>query len=501
VRSGALRLSLGAAATLLALCCGQTKRDPEPGVSAQGGSGGSSASGGDTVADAPIVAGESGTVEGAGGNVGGIAPGGNAGEGHVPAGSAGHGERAAGGGTAAAGEAGLGGIPAGAGGSGVCLDTLCGTDCVDLATNPDHCGACDRPCSTFGVDSAACIAGSCAPTCSRGFDDLVQPVAPDDDDGCEAIDLETNPLNCGSPGRVCPGHARVCVAGRCLPPSCTDDLQCNDDGARVSCCTSLLVPGGTFYRGTDTDYPATVSDFYLDKFEATVGRMREFHDAYDREGLLALLHSGAGAHPSAGVGWQSDWDQYLPEDRTRLDSMLACDSVYETWRNPPSTTEDLPSSCVDWYLAYAFCAWDGGRLSTEAEWEYAAGGGDQERTYPWGETEPDASLAVYECRGNSSDDGCTFADLLPVGSTPLGNGRWGHSDLAGSMFEWILDPLNAFSNPCSDCVNRPGLLYSPVIRGGSWADPSSTLAVTFRSGFEPDYRDAHQAPRCARPAP
>ncbi len=72
-------------------------------------------------------------------------------------------------------------------------------------------------------------------------------------------------------------------------------------------------------------------------------------------------------------------------------------------RTRRGATKTKPINCLDWYTAFAFCAWDGGRLATEAEWNYAASGGSEHRYYPWSKpatsTAIDDSYAVY-CGGN-----------------------------------------------------------------------------------------------------
>jgi formylglycine-generating enzyme required for sulfatase activity len=102
---------------------------------------------------------------------------------------------------------------------------------------------------------------------------------------------------------------------------------------------------------------------------------------------------------------------------------------------------------VNWFEAYAFCIWDGGFLPSEAEWEYAAAGGSQQREYPWGSTDPGMGneYAIYN---NYYPSG-----VAPVGTTTLGAGLWGQLDLLGEVHEWNLDWYATYDDPCVDCAD------------------------------------------------
>src|SRR5205814_5051728 len=150
-----------------------------------------------------------------------------------------------------------------------------------------------------------------------------------------------------------PGVARSCES---LPATC-------GPSANDSCCRSLLVPGGTFKRTYDgVDFrdesaPATVSDFYLDKYEITVARFRAFIEAGSGTRTRPPAE-GAGAHPRiAGSGWRSAWNGKLARDTAVLKAGLKCHPSYQSWTDEPGDNERKPVNCVDWYTAFAFCAW------------------------------------------------------------------------------------------------------------------------------------------------
>ena len=360
------------------------------------------------------------------------------------------------------------------------------------------CRRCDagRACQR-GADctSGVCGDGICrAPTCTDGQRNGTE-LATDCGGECPACESQTQ---CGS-DEDCPSGD--CNDGLCVsPPSCSGATPPLCQGR--DCCASPRVEGGSFIMGGDPADAAygcvfdasqthlgTVSSFRLDLFEVTVGRFRKFIEA----GQSAWKPSaGAGAH--AGLpetGWQAQWDSQIPTSRELWEQQLSVTSG--TWTPDPGNRENRPINSVTWFEAFAFCVWDGGRLPSELEWEYAAAGGDENRPYPWGFARPNETLAAFACNGDCSGTPDSVR-ILDVGSKWLGKGRWGQQDLAGNMGEWVVDwyDYRLFSHlgqPCSDCVDM-GLVAPPgsrVSRGGYPTASSVEICSTRRNGSVGNY--------------
>ena len=241
------------------------------------------------------------------------------------------------------------------------------------------------------------------------------------------------------------GANTSCYAGM---PSC-QGLAANC-GAGESCCASPTVTGGMFNGDNNASYPATVSSFRLDKYEVTVGRFRNFVAAVvggwkpaSGSGKHTHLNSGAGL-ANTGGGFEPGWDAInwntstnLPTDKATWDGYLSCDAPYQTWTPSSGGNEVKPINCVNWYQSAAFCIWDGGFLPSEAEWNYAAAGGNEQRQYPWSLP---ASSTTIDCSYANYYGAAGFCVAPPDGSTsvvgsvsPKGNGLYGHADLGGNV--------------------------------------------------------------------
>lgn len=302
-------------------------------------------------------------------------------------------------------------------------------------------------------------------------------------------------------GTTCSGSTPVCSGGQCVAlsptgPSCTGLAATCGPNNDANCCASTVIPGGTFNRSNDASSPATVSDFRMDVYELTVGRFRKFVEAgKGTQEDPPLDESGANANLS-GSGWQSGWNTLLEANKGALVAKLKCNSSLETWTDSAGANENRPLNCVNWYEAFAFCIWDGGRLATEAEWNYAAAGGSEQREYPWSVP---ATSKTIDCT-YAAYSGCA-GDALNVGShSTKGDGKWGQADLAGNLWEWVLDWNADYSNPCYDCAKLTGSSFRGI-RGGSFDGSESYLLSSYRSYRTPLSRYSNRGARCVRNAP
>jgi formylglycine-generating enzyme required for sulfatase activity len=141
-----------------------------------------------------------------------------------------------------------------------------------------------------------------------------------------------------------------------------------------------------------------------------------------------------------------------------------------------------------------------------AESNFAAAGGSEQRYYPWSTSIDggtiDATYASYKedpprmCNGDGVD-GCAMEDLIFVGTRPKGNGRWGHADMAGNVWEWALDGDDTMPLPCSDCA--AGMLTNRrSVRGGSYQDIPFALATERHVAEVIFSAEEYNGARCAR---
>ncbi len=235
----------------------------------------------------------------------------------------------------------------------------------------------------------------------------------------------------------------------------------------------VRIPGGTFEMGSSgaVKMPAhtvQVSSFALMKTEVTFG---QYNTCVSAGGCTPAHTSDGSCFVFNGAQWE----------KGKLPSSFQ--------------GADQPVVCVDWGQAQDFAKWAGGRLPTEAEWEYAARSGGAAWAYPWGDAEATCGRAVMDDGG----DGCGAKRTWPVCSKPAGNSTQGVCDMAGNVWEWVQDGYHdSYSGDAGDGTAWEGGGYYPLRCGGGWHDTASRLRASERSVDGPSYRDDLLGFRLAR---
>ena len=238
----------------------------------------------------------------------------------------------------------------------------------------------------------------------------------------------------------------------------------------------VKIPGGSFQMGSnegDADekpvHRVTLDGFELTRSEVTVAQ----YEACVKAGKCTDYHL-------TGYEWPG-------QDFTEYPSC--------NWAK--RGRGDHPINCVDWDQSAAFCQWAGGKLPTEAQWEYAARSGGRDWRYPWGDEKATCDRAVMDDGGN----GCGKGGTWPVCSKPRGHSKQGLCDLAGNVWEWVSDWQGSYSPGSSRNPTGPSSGSNRVPRGGCWFNPAARLRAASRGGAPPGFRGYDLGFRCLRSHP
>jgi formylglycine-generating enzyme required for sulfatase activity len=382
-----------------------------------------------------------------------------------------------------------------------------------------------RPRYANGVDSSR-DGDECAPgnapnvddapdaNCAEKFDPVLPSLIDGEDVAARAptVTLGTSPQNLRP--LAADGTDRPSCQGKTGPGITTCGPNKDEN-----CCRSLEVPGGK--AGS-----LEVRTFDLGVYEVTVGRFEVFVETFGGD-LRGAAKSGA------IPGISAEHAAKLPPDRETVDLTMGdqCQARSDvgnygarTWPSKkvlqtvkrlmsddndraadiradarPDRLRAKPVNCVTYWMAEAFCKWDGGRLPTNDEWRYAAIGGDELRPYPWsGKRTPNKLVTHFKMDGASFtypedfpyfDNGMNAYHIAPPGQKPAGAARWGHMDMAGNVLEFMADETS------------PG---KGILRGGSWEghdDANSVANVNYpfdrtygSAGFRCAYGEAPPPP-------
>ncbi|MFN4081874.1 MAG: SUMF1/EgtB/PvdO family nonheme iron enzyme [Saprospiraceae bacterium] len=272
----------------------------------------------------------------------------------------------------------------------------------------------------------------------------------------------------------------------------------------------VFIRGGTFRMGCTSEqrdcdgddsptFEATVSDFYLGRYEVTVREFKAFVDATgyqtdaEKKGWSYVCTDSW--EKKAGVNWKCDAKGNIR----------------------PASEMNHPVLHVSWYDAVEYCNWlseraglrkvytisggkvvadwnaNGYRLPTDAEWEYAARGGSQSKGYKYaGSNNLDEVAWYWENSGDKRLSGewdfnkmiANNCRMHPVGEKKPN--ELGLYDMSGNVWEWCWDWKGAYSSDAKTNPRGPEGGSRRVLRGGSWSNGAVNCRVSHRHNYYPD---------------
>jgi formylglycine-generating enzyme required for sulfatase activity len=234
------------------------------------------------------------------------------------------------------------------------------------------------------------------------------------------------------------------------------------------------IAGGTFMMGSEDGesdempvHEVTVPDFEILKTEVTVAQFKPCNEETACSG--------------------DDWLHFT------------LNAEDESCSYGLSDRDDHPMNCIDWHGAVEYCEWAGGRLPTEAEWEYAARSGGLERIYPWGDEDPSCVYAIIAENGG----GCGLESTAPVCSRASGNTIHGLCDMVGNVREWVADDYHPdYNGAPADGSAWVTDADERVLRGASWQEGTyERIRIAYRIGSDPENEFSAFGLRCARSSP
>jgi formylglycine-generating enzyme required for sulfatase activity len=244
----------------------------------------------------------------------------------------------------------------------------------------------------------------------------------------------------------------------------------------------VQVPAGTFEMGSDLDeyaspaHQVSIDEFWIGQTEVT-------------NAMFCTFLNEKGNQREDGVDW---WEPGAGYNGIVYGHIIENNGVF----SPEPGFENYPVIEVSWYGAAAYCGWSGGRLPTEAEWEYVARGPESLR-YPWG-NEFDGSRVNYcdtsctqDWRDTTDNDG--QQEAAPVGSYPDGASWCGALDLSGNVWEWVQDYWSEdyYANSPMENPQGPNTGDFYVARGASWFDEAERMQAFVRKGLSPSSYRMH----------
>ncbi len=239
----------------------------------------------------------------------------------------------------------------------------------------------------------------------------------------------------------------------------------------------VRIAGGSFTMGSS---PADREEAMAECRKELLGSM------CDARAVLEGFQAEAPTHEVFLSPYEIDKREVRVDEYLRCASAGACAAPGFSPGDPRFDRPSLPVTHVGWDDASAYCKWTGGRLPTEAEWEFAARG-PSSRIYAWGEIY-NPRVCNHGALAQDDTDGTDgFLGLAPVASFPDGATPLGIVDMAGNAAEWVsdfydVDPTTGLGYPNASQINPTGPTTGAfhVVRGGSYLDGAAWMRAASR---------------------
>jgi len=254
------------------------------------------------------------------------------------------------------------------------------------------------------------------------------------------------------------------------PPKLGDTWIRSGDGM-----TLVYVPAGEFQMGSTTE-----------QFRYAVSLC--VADGNTSNACQALFKDEMPAHTVVLAAFWIDQTEVTNSQYQKCVTSGVCRA--SAYQNDKTYGEmDSPVVGVDWADAQVYCAWVGGRLPTEAQWEYAARG-PEGWIYPWGN---DWRAEDVNCYTNCNDE---YDAVAPAGSFPQAASWVGALDMAGNVWEWVADWAGDYSSARQENPLGPSEGDARIVRGGGWNTLQRSVRTTNRHWLVPTSRVNYVGFRC-----